>query len=99
MANFEIDYLQGPLTYAITGADPDWKITKDSKDDNTDEHALETENHSTEDEAKQRLWDLKERNAIRLLATEAKKSRENREQNALLAEIGAWEPPPPPVEP
>ena len=42
MAKFEIDNLEGPLTYVITGANDEWKITRDSKNDDSDEHALET---------------------------------------------------------
>ncbi len=94
------DHRKGPLKYTVKKQRAnDWSIGRNSKrTDDTGSADLFQKGYGSEDEAKQVLWDIKERNVVRIAATENKLAIEQREQAALLESIGTWLPPEPPTE-
>jgi len=89
------EFEDGSLTWKVKKErQDDWSIARNSKrSDDTASADLFEKGYLTKDDAMQVLWNRKERNASRIVATENKLARENREQAALLAGIGPWTPP------
>ncbi len=89
------DHRKGQLKYTVKKQRAkDWSIDRSSKStDDTASADLFQQGYESEDEAKQILWDLKERNVQRISATQRKLAVEQREQAALIKAIGNWIPP------
>ncbi len=94
------DTNKGPLKWTVKKeGNNGWSIRRNSKrqDDSATADLFE-KGYADQDAAMQVLWDLKERNIVRIAATQRKLDNEQREQDALIKEIGIWTPPVPPDE-